>query len=134
MCLMSCTPQRRSHTLALCNFFDPLSPSQPLANSLLQFRVLPGPRKNVLEYFGAGEEDIIHSHGFQMFLDDCLRIFLLKSFADIVESVPTATFIMIEEARPETASSEGAEVDPFVTVILTLFIIAVNTTPCCTRS
>ena len=96
--------------------------------------MLPGPRKNVLEYFGAGEEYIIHSHGFQMFLGDFLRIFLLKSFADIVESVPTATFIMIEEARPETASSEGTEVDPFVTVILTLFIIDVNTTPCCTRS
>lgn len=96
--------------------------------------MLPGPRENVLEYFGAGEEDIIHGHGFKTFLDDVLRIFLLKSFADIVESVATATFVMIEEARPETASSEGAEVDPFVTVLLTLFIIAVNTSPCCTRS
>ena len=134
MCLTSCTPQRRSHTLAHCNFFNPLSPSQPLADSLLQFGVLPRPRENVLEYFGAGEDDIVHGHGFKTFLNDFLRILLLESFADIVESVPTATFIMIEEARPETASSEGAEVDPFVTVILTLFIIAVNTSPSCTGS
>lgn len=83
--------------------------------------------------FGAGEEEIIYCYGRKALFDHLDRMVPLKSFGDVVESIPAATIILIEESGLDAASNEGADVGPFFTVNLKRFIGIVVGESCCAR-